>query len=269
MEIATTAIHILHELYKVKEQLDSNYTECIRLCDRCLAAKQPLEVLMQNSQGINSKKVSLQTFLSVLNETKEFITKYKEQTAWRLITKIAFRNSFTEDLSNLNIRLNQCLLDLHLGIAIDNESQRREDLEDSRKGFDASVRMTLEEISVQGDRAEESLAELKQAIEHNQNIIVQLLQQRNYAPLTSSELLALKQDNETLSTLTEAKLNEVLNAIRGLEIGQQDLVAGQNHVIHLIESLSLNAAQKQTRAEMVAKLELSYSDVNRGKHLCR
>lgn len=148
MEIASTVISVLKELYEIRETMLDNQAESIRLCDRCIALEKPVKTLMsEGKRKLDTKAELLQRLYGCLSDCKDFVDKYNEKTKWRFFTKVAFRNQYTDEICGLNTDLDRCIGDLQLGIHVDVEQRRCEDLEDTRKGFEASVQYIINNIN--------------------------------------------------------------------------------------------------------------------------
>lgn len=260
MEIASEVIHILKTLRDIRKHMLRNQVDVGRLCDRCLALQPPIEALTTNADMVQQKWIALENLRSVLHSSMNFINKFNERTAWRLFTKVAFRLDYGFELSQLNVRLNQCVVDLSLGITIDNELRRAEDLMDMKKSFENAVARSLSEIANDKNSAASEIDILRTDIAENQQVIVKMLQQRNYRALNVEEERDLQNLNSNLMNFAVQKLDEISNAVRAIEVGQ-------DQILHLIQDMKMSKESHAKRQQLLSKLVISFGDIDKGNDL--
>lgn len=257
MEVALAVIQAINAILVIRDELESNFTECMRLCDRIAVLSKPVQGLLDNNKAAE-KKSGLSELLSVLQESEKFVTRYTNKSVWNMITKISFRSAMGSELGGLNNRLNRCILDLQLSLVIDFDMRRAEDLDDLKKSFEKSLKIVLDELkSGSNVVSSTTLADLQKDIKDNQDLIVKLLKERRYEPLSGSEITSMKLETDNLLSSTTKQFNDIMSSLARIE-------NDQHHIVNLIEGMNLSRDQESRRSEMLKGLTLSHSHIVKG-----
>lgn len=126
--IVTSCLQLVKMLLEVRQTMKDNWADCIRLCERSQVFYVILQKLFQNN-GVVEKDTPFINLEKVLKDIYHFVKLYTERTYYRGMTRVAFRNSYAVQLSELHVRLDRSATEFHLSFDVDNEKKRQQDIE--------------------------------------------------------------------------------------------------------------------------------------------
>jgi hypothetical protein len=178
---------IIDTLRTIAEEVECNKKLCHRLSERCDGLRAPLQTLEQDSLKAASARTVLSRLHILLDDIREFMLKFKDQSYFMKVWK---HNSDQGCFTDLNSHLSQTIQDLELGIVIDIETRRKEDMEDVKidhlEFLDILLQSMREQKSISNKIMDELLLSRKiqmketikllQKVEHGHHTIIQKIE---------------------------------------------------------------------------------------------
>ncbi len=123
LDLVISCIQLLQALHDMRETMKGNWATCIRLCIRCEIFQKFLEHLKENPNLISpSSMKALHELQETLTDIQKFVIEFTSNTMVAMFTRAAFRNSNAQEISELNSRLNDCIMNLNVIQDVDYEN---------------------------------------------------------------------------------------------------------------------------------------------------
>lgn len=131
LEVAQTCLQILQAIKKCRDEMKTNWADCKRLADRCLAYEPILGNLREDqaTAGLDA----LNNLYIALQSAYDLIQKFSERTYFRGMTRMVCRKKYAGEFAAVNINLDRCAIDFQL--VYDVMKRREEDIEVCFRSF--------------------------------------------------------------------------------------------------------------------------------------
>ena len=218
---ATSLLKALSDLYETYECVKENQRACKTLTARLQIFRNPLTAI---SRGKEFDPKALSQMEDIIEEAKRLISKFSEHTYLRFADAILSCNSWSEKFAQINLKITQAASDLTLSVAVTQEEQRQQDMQDFSLSMQGMMEQVVEHMKAEKSTSAEEMRQIQQEIRNNyRNLLTTMLSCNSYAPLAESEEPVVEQQRDKLVVFCQLQFEQIQASLSTIESGVDDI----------------------------------------------
>jgi hypothetical protein len=203
---------IAQNLYNIREAMKGNQKDLKRLLDRCQDFRSFVDSLKQQEASPDlipsATQNSARKLLALLQDIWKFQDKIQRSTLRGALKRLAFCQTISTEIASLNQRLTELAIELNVGQQLDQARRQREDVEDTRAMFEATVEEIMAEIQEQEGHIEGQIEELRREMTSTLRACLEAVSGLNASSSSAS----------ATASMAEAELEQMISqAVQALE----------------------------------------------------
>lgn len=218
---ATSLLKALSDLYETYECVKENRRACKTLTARLQIFRNPLTAI---SRGKEFDPKALSQMEDIIEEAKRLISKFSEHTYLRFADAILSCNSWSQKFAQINLKITQAASDLTLSVAVTQEEQRQQDMQDFSLSMQGMMEQVVEHMKAEKSASAEEMRQIQQEIRNNyRNLLTTMLSCNSYAPLAESEEPVVDQQRDKLVVFCQLQFEQIQASLSTIESGVDDI----------------------------------------------
>ena len=218
---ATSLLKALSDLYETYECVKENRRACKTLAGRLQIFRKPLTAI---SCGNEFDPKALSQMEDIIEEAKRLIRKFSEHTYLRFADAILSCNSWSEKFAQMNLKITQAATDLMLSVAVTQEEQRQQDMQDFGLSMQGMMEQVFEHMKAEKTASAEEMRQIQTEIRANyRTLLTTMLSCNSYAPLAESEEPAVEQQRDKLVIYCQLQFEQIQASLSAIESGVHDI----------------------------------------------